>query len=43
MLRHGERPSAVDFHRLSLLVTPPAVVACVLTLWTWTRVIGFSE
>ena len=43
MLRHGERPSAVDFHRLSLLVTPPAVVACVLTLWAWTRLIGFSE
>ena len=40
LLRHGERPSAVDFHRLSLLVTPPAVVACVVTLWAWTRLLG---
>ena len=36
MVRHGERPSSVDFHRLSLLVTPPAVVASVVALWAWT-------
>lgn len=40
MIRHGERPSAVDFHRLSLLVTPPAVVACVAALWAWTGLLG---
>lgn len=42
MLRHGERPSGVEFHRLSLLVTPPAVAACVVTLWAWTRIVGAS-
>lgn len=42
MIRHGEPPSAGDFHRLALLLTPPAVVACVLTLWAWTRLLGIS-
>jgi hypothetical protein len=40
MIRHGERPSAWDFHRLSFLVTPPATVAAVVALWAWTRLLG---
>ena len=40
MTRHGEPPSASDFHRLSALLTPPAVVAAVLTLWAWTGLLG---
>jgi arsenical pump membrane protein len=42
MIRHGERPSARDFHRLSALLTPPAVVAAVVALWAWTGVLGTS-
>jgi arsenical pump membrane protein len=42
MLRHGERPSAADFHRLSLLVTPPAVAVGVVTLWAWTDLLGVA-
>jgi arsenical pump membrane protein len=42
LLRHGERPSGVEFHRLALRVTPPAVAACVLVLWAWTRLLGTS-
>jgi arsenical pump membrane protein len=38
--RHGEPPSARDFHRLSGLVTPPAVLAAVVVLWAWTSVLG---
>ena len=34
MLRHGERPSAVDFHRLVAARHTAAVVACVM-LWAW--------
>lgn len=42
MIRLGEPPSAGDFHRLALLLTPPGVVACVLTLWAWTRLLGIT-
>ncbi len=31
----GSPPSVVDFHRLSLLVTPPAVLAATTTLWAF--------
>ena len=40
MIRHGERPSARDFHLLAALVTPVAVVAAVIALWSWTRLVG---
>ena len=33
--RHGERPSARDFHRLSLVVTPPTLAIAVVVLWAW--------
>ena len=38
--RFGERPSARDFHTLSLLVTPPALAVAVVVLWAWSRVVG---
>jgi len=40
LLRQGRRPSAVDFHRLAVLVTPPAVALGVVVLWAWTRVVA---
>jgi len=35
LARRGQRPRAADFHRLSLLVTPPALVVAVVALWAW--------
>ena len=39
MLRGGNRPSALEFHRLAVLVTPPAVALGVVVLWAWTRLV----
>ena len=39
LLRHGSRPSAVEFHRLAVLVTPPAVALGVVVLWAWSRLV----
>jgi arsenical pump membrane protein len=39
LLRYGSRPSAVEFHRLALLVTPPAVALGVVVLWGWSRLV----
>ena len=40
LLRRGSRPSAVEFHRLAALITPPAVALGVLVLWAWTGLVG---
>ncbi|MGN6577361.1 MAG: ArsB/NhaD family transporter, partial [Nocardioides sp.] len=40
MTRHGQRPSAVEFHRLAAVVTPPALLVAVVVLWAWSRVLG---
>ena len=37
--RHGGGASAGEFHRLSFLVTPPAVVAAVVVLWGWAALV----
>ncbi|MGZ4493748.1 MAG: ArsB/NhaD family transporter [Nocardioides sp.] len=39
LARHGDRPSARDFHALSLLVTPPALGIAVVALWAWAPVV----
>jgi arsenical pump membrane protein len=35
LLRHGDDPSAREFHALSAMVTLPAVVTGVVVLWAW--------
>jgi arsenical pump membrane protein len=35
LVRHGHPPSARVYHRLSVLVTPPAVILAVVALWGW--------
>jgi arsenical pump membrane protein len=40
LVRHGMRPSAVTFHRLSALVTLPAALAGVVVLWLWVPLLG---
>ncbi len=38
--RRGVRPSAADFHRLSALITPPALVVAVVVIWAWSGALG---
>ncbi|MGH3444728.1 MAG: SLC13 family permease [Nocardioidaceae bacterium] len=38
--RRGRGPSAWEFHRLSALVTPPAIVLGVLVLWGWSGLVS---
>ncbi len=38
--RRGGHPSARDFHVLSVLVTPPALLLAVVVLWAWAPVVG---
>jgi arsenical pump membrane protein len=40
LLRRGRRPEAADFHRLSLLVTPPALVVAVVAIWAWSGLLA---
>lgn len=40
LARHGDRPSARDFHALSLLVTPPALGVAVVVLWAWAPLVS---
>src|SRR4051794_14928435 len=40
LLRRGGDPSARDFHRLSAIVTVPAVVVAVVVLWAWASLVG---
>jgi arsenical pump membrane protein len=35
LMRHGGTASGRDFHRLSALVTLPALTAGVVVLWAW--------
>jgi arsenical pump membrane protein len=39
LIRGGTRPSARDFHRLSGVVTLPAIVVAVVVLWAWSAVL----
>lgn len=40
LVRHGERPSAREFHLVAAAITPPALATGVVVLWLWTRVLG---
>jgi arsenical pump membrane protein len=38
LTRGGAPPTSREFHAVSLVLTPPAVVLAVLTLWAWLHV-----
>jgi arsenical pump membrane protein len=40
LLRRGGHPRAAGFHRLSLLVTPPALLVAVVVLWAWSAALA---
>jgi hypothetical protein len=39
LVRRGGQARAGDFHRLSALITPPALVIGVVVLWAWTSLL----